>query len=74
MPSKIILGSLKDYKVKYYIKYLYFNVELVFEPFWSSTIDVDFFYQYLECALELVFLILYIEELNSRLLDSLDMK
>ena len=48
-----------------------FNVELVFEPFWSSTKEIDFFYQYLECVLKLVFLILYIEELNSFLLDSL---
>ena len=56
-------------------KYIfYFNVELVFEPFWSSTIDADFSYQYLECALELGFLILYIEELDSLIIDSLDMK
>ena len=53
---------------------LYFNVELVFEPFWSSTKDVDFCYQYLERALELGFFVLYIEELNSLLLDSFVMK
>ena len=35
---------------------------------------VDFFYQYLECALELGSLILYLEELNSRLLYSFVMK
>ena len=55
-------------------KYIfYFNVELVFKPFWSSTKDVDFCYQYLERALELGFCVLYIEELDSRLLDSFDM-
>jgi len=53
---------------------LYLNVELVFESIWSSTINVELSYQYLECAMVLGFCVLFIEELNSLIIDSFDMK